>query len=83
VAFGALFQELRLAREEIEALRQTLDLHVVDQREAARILGCSTKTIYRYQKQDRLPLAHVDKPGPHYFRSDVVKLKKAPNGFRL
>ena len=72
-----LFRELHLARVEIEALRASIGLHVVDRREAAEILGCSTKTIGRYEKQGRLPRAHVSKPGAHYFHADVAKLKQA------
>ena len=30
----------------------------------------------RYEKQDRLPLANVAKPGAHYFRADVLNLKR-------
>ncbi len=73
-----LFQELHRLNGKIEALHTTLALQVVDRREAAGILGCSTKTVFRYEKQKRLPLANVPMRGAHYFRSDVVKLKQAP-----
>ncbi len=72
----ALFQEIHRLNCKIEALHATLALQVVDRKEAAAILECSTKTVYRYEKQDRLPLANVAKPGAHYFRADVLNLKR-------
>ncbi len=73
----ALFQELHRLNGKVEALHATLALHVVDRREAAAILGCSTKTVERYEKRKRLPRANVPMRGAHYFRDDVLKLKLA------
>ena len=74
----AVFQELHRLNCKIEALHASLALHVVDRREAADILGCSTKTIKRYEKRKRLPRANVPMRGAHYFRSDVLAIKQAP-----
>ena len=74
---AALFQKIDHLVREVEDLRAALALHVVNRQEAADILGCTTKTVYRYEKKDRLPLANVEKPGAHYLRSDVLNLKRA------
>ena len=74
----ALFQEIHRLNGKIEALHASLALHVVDRREAAEILGCSTKTVFRYEQQNRLPRANVPMRSAHYFRSDVLAIKQAP-----
>ena len=75
---AGLFLEMHRLNNKIDALHATLAMHVVDRREAAEILGCSTKTVFRYEKADRLPRANVPMQGAHYFRSDVLAIKQAP-----
>lgn len=72
----ALFLELCQARREIETLRQALGGHVLTRKEAARLLGCSTKTLQRYEKKGLIEQASVKRPGVHYFLDDVEGLRR-------
>ena len=71
-----LFEEVHLARLEIEALRRAIAVHVVSRKQAAVMLGCVPKTVARYEKRKLIEPARVDRPGVHYLHADVVMLAR-------
>lgn len=71
-----LLRESRRARQEVEGLREAIGVHVVTRKEAARILGKSTKTLQRWEKQGILPRVGVTAPGVHYDYERVLDLKR-------
>lgn len=72
----ALFRELRLTRLEVETLREAMSLHVVSRKEAARILGKSTKTLGRWEERGLLERVNVSAPGVHYDFVRILELKR-------
>lgn len=73
---GEILEESRRAREEVEILRESIGVHTVTRKEAARILGKSTKTLKRWEDKGILKRVEVSAPGVHYDYDSVLKLKQ-------
>ncbi len=73
---GELLQESRRARQEVEGLRDVLGVHTITRKEAAAMLGVSTRTIQRYEKRGLLERLAVSAPGAHYDYESVLRLKQ-------
>ncbi len=72
----ALFKEVRLTRLEMETLREAIGVHVVSRKEAARILGKSTKTLGRWEERGILERVNVSAPGVYYDFERILELKR-------
>lgn len=73
---GELLRESRRARQEVAGLREAIGVHVVTRKEAARILGKSTRTLQRWEKAGLLNRVEVTAPGVHYDHQSVLDLKR-------
>ena len=68
--------ELAGMADEVETLRRLLAPRLVSRREAARIAGCSSRTIQRYEDRGHIARAPTKGGGAFYAYADVVKLKR-------
>ena len=60
----------------MEILREAIGVHTVTRKEAARILGKSTKTLQRWEKRGLLERVAVSAPGVHYDYERILELKR-------
>ena len=73
---GELLQESRRARQEIETLRHAVQLHVISRKEAATLLGVSSKTLQRWERKGILERVAVSSKTVHYAMDSILKLKQ-------
>ena len=68
--------ELAGMADEVETLRRLLAPRLVSRREAARIAGCSSRTIQRYEARGLLERAPTKSGDAFYEYTAVAKLKR-------
>ena len=62
--------------DELEMLRRVIEPRLLNRKEAARLAGCSTRTIQRHEDRGHLQRAPTKGGGAVYTYADVVRLKK-------
>jgi len=64
------------ATDELEMLRRVIEPRLLNRKEAARLAGCSTRTIQRHEDRGHIQRAPTKGGGAFYAYADVAKLKR-------
>ena len=73
---GAMTERLDDVTDELEMLRRVIEPRLLNRKEAARLAGCSTRTIQRHEDRGYIQRAPTKGGGPVYAYADVVRLKR-------
>ena len=76
VLFDAMSRRLGELTEDVELLRRAVAPRLVSRKEAARIAGCTPRTIRRWEDRGLLRRAPTKTGGILYEYGDVVALKR-------
>ena len=71
-----LVEESRRAREEVAGLREVIGLHTISRKEAAAMLGVSTKTLQRWEQKGLIERVPVTAPGIFYDFEAIRRLRQ-------